>query len=583
MEPNLLLYATYYHSLGMNVVPTKGSDDDWHSYKEPKDEEEWLQFEINEQSISNVLSHNWKEESGIGLVTGFNQYRALDIDSLFSSNDYWAYNVDAGCQLDSKYPYLHDLYAQKFIKKCLELLELPDDYPWVVKSGSGVGAHVIFISDDIEHFHKTNTGYSPNLKWVDIDANGLYVPNFQRIELSWKFFLVLPPSKTYDGETYKFWNGELPKSKPQKVTADAINNLFTFFCGSNKVIDCTYKKERHFKLVHTIKKICEELSYRSENLVPIDDDPAWLMACSSNDARNTLATKYVLGVGVKTDKLKVRQLLENNEDDKAKLNLASLIACGFLKGKQSDVVRLLDDLPIIEGIELSYIEHLKSLAEQNCTKEPHYLFFDTETTGLPRNYKAPVTDSDNWPRLIQLSWIITDIDGKSILERNVLIRPNGYKIPSDVSKLTGITTEKALNEGFDITEVLMEFLSDFEKVNTIVGHNIDFDLNIVRAEFYRLKIKENLEAKPSVCTMKSSTDFCKLPGYYGYRFPKLQVLYKKLFGEEFNNAHNAASDVAATRRCFFELLKRGIIITKNRVNGQKVGCFGRSFFEVDKK
>ena len=26
-----------------------------------------------------------------------------------------------------------------------------------------------------------------------------------------------------------------------------------------------------------------------------------------------------------------------------------------------------------------------------------YLIFDTETTGLPKNFKAPITDTDNWP------------------------------------------------------------------------------------------------------------------------------------------------------------------------------------------
>lgn len=35
-----------------------------------------------------------------------------------------------------------------------------------------------------------------------------------------------------------------------------------------------------------------------------------------------------------------------------------------------------------------------------------YLFIDTETTGLPKEYDAPYTDIDNWPRLVQLAWIV---------------------------------------------------------------------------------------------------------------------------------------------------------------------------------
>lgn len=46
--------------------------------------------------------------------------------------------------------------------------------------------------------------------------------------------------------------------------------------------------------------------------------------------------------------------------------------------------------------------------------------------------------------------------------------------------------------------------------------------------------------------MKSAIDFCKLRNFYGYRYPKLQELYNKLFGADFENAHNAFSDISAT-------------------------------------
>jgi len=560
MEPNLLLYATYYHSLGMNVAPIEGCAERDHSYKVPARNSQWRQYHNERQSDSYILSKDWKSASGLGLITGYNQYRAIDIDNLYYET--WFCQV-MGLDAHEEYDIAWRHKSRVFLKDCLKLLGLPEDYPWIVNSGSGVGFHIIFKADDIDGFESDNTPYSPNPEQVVRDVECGLLRNFACMELSWNFFLVLPPSKSEDGITYEFINGALPTKMPLKVSTDSINNLLNYFCGSLQTCPFEYNGKK-VNLSYIAKKVnINDHSFNFSTCVPVDDDFNWLEDCTSDDAKNTLSVKYI--IGEKYNRNKARNLLENNECALAKLNLASLIACGYFDGVYSDVENLLNDLPLIEGIDFAYIEYVKELAEQNCTKEPYYLFFDTETIGLPRNYKAPVTDSDNWPRLIQLSWIVTDTDGKSISEKNALIRPNGFKIPLDVSKLTGITTEKALNEGFDITEVLMEFLSDFEKVNTIVGHNIDFDLNIVRAEFYRLKIKENLEAKPSVCTMKSSTDFCKLPGYYGYRFPKLQVLYKKLFGEEFNNAHNAASDVAATRRCFFELLKRGIIITKNQI------------------
>ncbi len=52
-----------------------------------------------------------------------------------------------------------------------------------------------------------------------------------------------------------------------------------------------------------------------------------------------------------------------------------------------------------------------------------YLFFDTETTGLPRNYKAPVSDSNNWPRMVQIAWRLMDEKGGEIDSQDFIIKP----------------------------------------------------------------------------------------------------------------------------------------------------------------
>lgn len=52
-----------------------------------------------------------------------------------------------------------------------------------------------------------------------------------------------------------------------------------------------------------------------------------------------------------------------------------------------------------------------------------YLFFDTETTGLPQNYKAPVTNLNNWPRMVQIAWLQYDKDGNRISANNSIIKP----------------------------------------------------------------------------------------------------------------------------------------------------------------
>ena len=86
-----------------------------------------------------------------------------------------------------------------------------------------------------------------------------------------------------------------------------------------------------------------------------------------------------------------------------------------------------------------------------------YLFFDTETTGLPRNWKAPLSDLNNWPRLVQLAWLHYDKDGNKIAENNYIIKPDGFTIPVDASRIHGISNEIALSKGISLQEVLSEF------------------------------------------------------------------------------------------------------------------------------
>lgn len=84
----------------------------------------------------------------------------------------------------------------------------------------------------------------------------------------------------------------------------------------------------------------------------------------------------------------------------------------------------------------------------------NYLFFDTETTGVPCNYNAPVTDTNNWPRLVQLGWIVTDEYGNVLKQRSRIVRPEGCTIPYEASSIHEITTEKALREGYDLSGIL---------------------------------------------------------------------------------------------------------------------------------
>ena len=187
------------------------------------------------------------------------------------------------------------------------------------------------------------------------------------------------------------------------------------------------------------------------------------------------------------------------------------------------------------------------------------LFFDTETTGVPLNYKASSSDTKNWPRLVQLAWVLTDEEGNRIHTGNLIVKPEGFIIPTDATRVHGITMQRANEEGVPLAEVIEQFKADLDVATYIVGHNIEFDKKIMGAEMIRLGMKDIMDSKKSYCTMQSSINFCKILGKYGYKYPKLQELYRKLFETEFDNAHDAMSDIEATEKCFWELRKRKLI------------------------
>lgn len=193
-----------------------------------------------------------------------------------------------------------------------------------------------------------------------------------------------------------------------------------------------------------------------------------------------------------------------------------------------------------------------------------YLFFDTETTGLPKNYNAPHTDTANWPRLVQLAWVLCDANGETMEKADAIVKPDGWVIGEQAAAIHGITQERAMAEGKQLPIVLtrMAQILQWEEPVALVAHNIAFDAKIVAAEFTRLGWPNYLKGHKGICTMQRSTEYCRLPsahGHKGYKWPKLQELYMKLFIDSFSEAHNAAADIKATVRCFFELLRLKVI------------------------
>ncbi len=188
-----------------------------------------------------------------------------------------------------------------------------------------------------------------------------------------------------------------------------------------------------------------------------------------------------------------------------------------------------------------------------------YLIFDTETTGLPKNWNAPITDTDNWPRCVQLAWQIHDGEGRLIEHSDYLIRPEGYEIPFESEKVHGISTALAEAQGLPLEEVLQAFETALGQAKFVVGHNLNFDLKVMGCEQVRAGFESRLLNLTVLDTCTEETaKLCRIPGGRGGKFklPTLTELHEFLFQSPFEEAHNATADVEATTRCFLELIRR---------------------------
>lgn len=184
------------------------------------------------------------------------------------------------------------------------------------------------------------------------------------------------------------------------------------------------------------------------------------------------------------------------------------------------------------------------------------LFFDTETTGLPRNWKAPESELSNWPRLVQLGWVVCAASGELLSEASRLVKPQGFAIPEQATRVHGITTQRALSEGVPLADALRELSGAAAGCSLAVAHNLSFDEHVLGAEFLRSQLPNPLKPLERICTMLASTDLCRIPGNYGYKWPTLAELHRHLFDQAPGEAHDAAADARSCARCFFELRRR---------------------------
>lgn len=190
------------------------------------------------------------------------------------------------------------------------------------------------------------------------------------------------------------------------------------------------------------------------------------------------------------------------------------------------------------------------------------VFFDIETTGLPISWKESYINTNNWPYLVQLAYIVSDHKREINSQEDIILKPENFEIYPDSTKVHGISNQQALSIGKNRKLTLKKFASLLNNVDYIVAHNANFDVNVLRCEFLRNKIEDpfknnNLNV---ICTMIKSTDYCKIPSEHNnYKWPSLQELNNKLFNKYFQGAHNAKYDVKVTFDCFWKLIDLKVI------------------------
>ena len=221
-----------------------------------------------------------------------------------------------------------------------------------------------------------------------------------------------------------------------------------------------------------------------------------------------------------------------------------------------------------------FIYAVPFLNYDSCDEEGHRIwgtpfknlrcFIDTETTGLPINDNLPYTELDNWPHLVQVALIIEDDNYGILAKRNMILKPDGYSIPESSARIHGIANAQAIKVGEDRKHVIGFLDQVLSNSNIVIGHNVSFDLNVVKAEIIRVKGIENAlfttKNHNVVDTMKMGMNICKTPNLSFHtrlnKYPKLDELYYKLFNKHFNNQHDAMADVQAAYDCYYELKRK---------------------------
>lgn len=185
-----------------------------------------------------------------------------------------------------------------------------------------------------------------------------------------------------------------------------------------------------------------------------------------------------------------------------------------------------------------------------------YLLFAVNANGKPKSWKADASETFNWPRLIQIAWLVYDEKKVLLDNQEILIQPEGFEIYPESERYHGISTAIAKADGIPLEDGLKKFIAAVDKAEYCVAHNLKLAKNTITAECTRSSIEHNFNRSEFFSLMEESTFFCKIPAPGGrFKWPNLMELFQKCFGKKYGGAGNAKEDVKAMAFCFFKLLE----------------------------
>lgn len=452
-------YAEQYFDLGLKPtcishLKTKYNISENNPEKSPS--HSWRRWQVRNPDKNEILSLQWNAANSIGTVLGYFN-RCIDIDNC---NDI------------------------SILHKILNLLRLPVDYEWAVKTPNGFHIHIFSDSLLFASNEQLNDGVLSLLPNIE-NKN-----KFSRIELRWANHAVLPPT-ILNGKNYSFINADFPSDKPKWVNLFFVFRVICELCGNSK----NGLNFGNFEINNMIFQISAS-----------SDSPSEIIA--------------------------VKGALSDDSVKKATTDVGYII---------SDKI----DCQLLVGVFDDY-------SNWNSRIFDLPLFIDIETTGLINN---PL-DYKNYPHIIQLCHSY----GKNGTIKNHYIKPEEFTISKEIESLTGITNSLLINDGVLINDALN--FNGKNIYNPIIGHNIEFDLSVIDAEYLRILEKQKLTYNNNLLRDGSQV-FCTMKKYnqiFGGKYPKLKEMYENLFQDDIpDGIHNAKIDLEILIDCFYLMYLYGYI------------------------